>query len=129
MSAGTDGVTMAEKAHAGWPRGVPDWVAELAAVADARGLKPTAKCIGYSFSVVSQIIHGSYPGDIGRVEQMVRGALMSLEVECPAFGEIGRDQCLRWQRAPFIPTNAARARLRRVCNETCPNYRKGNNDA
>lgn len=121
--------TMTDKARRAWGAELPEWVEELASLAQDKGLKGAAARIGYSTSVVSNVINNCYRGDMSRVEQMVRGALMGAQVLCPALGDLRRDQCLRWQRQPFVPTNAARARLHRVCNATCEHYRKGGSDA
>lgn len=111
--------TMGEKAALAWGS-LPDWVAELARLADARGLTATAAKIGYSTAVVSQVIGGKYPGDLTKVEERVRGALMGLTVACPVLGEIGRDVCLSTQAQPFAVTNSTRTRVYRACRSGCP---------
>lgn len=111
--------TMAQKAEAAW-RDVPDWVAELAGLADREGLRTAAKRVGYSPSAISTVINGYYRGDLVRVEEIVRGALMGDAVDCPVLGEIGRDQCLAWQKKPFAATSSARAAVYRACRGGCP---------
>lgn len=101
---------------------LPDWVEELANLADATSLKAAALKIGYSHSAASTIISGKYKGDLGRVEQMVRGALMALTVDCPVLGEIGRDRCLTEQKEPFRATSRHRAQLFHAC-KICPQRR------
>jgi hypothetical protein len=101
-----------------------DWLVELASLADREGLGGVEKVIGYSRSAISNVINGKYPGDLDRVEQMVRGALMSLTVNCPILGEIGRDQCLKEQKEPFRATSRHRAQLFHAC-KVCPNRRSG----
>lgn len=115
--------TMAEKARAAWPHGVPDWVEELAGLADRAGLRGAEKAIGYATSTLSQVINGSYRGDLDRVEAKVRGALMGMVVSCPVLGAIGRDQCLDHQKAPRATTNSTRMRLYRACRSGCPHAR------
>jgi hypothetical protein len=107
-------------ARAAWAPDAPEWVIALAASAQELGQKAAGDLIGYSGSTVSEIISNRYRGDLGRAEQMVRGALMGATVICPVLDEIGRDQCRREQSAPFRATNSTRARLRRACR-TCPN--------
>ncbi|WP_246676580.1 MULTISPECIES: transcriptional regulator [unclassified Mesorhizobium] len=102
---------------------MPDWVAELVAVADAEGLGGAEKRVGYSRSAISTIIAAKYNGDLDRVEQMVRGALMSETVVCPILGDIGRDRCLTEQKEPFRATSRHRAQLFHAC-KTCPQRRK-----
>lgn len=101
----------------------PDWLAELAQIADARGLKFVADELDYSRSTISQVISGKYPGDLNRVEQLVRGAFMGLTVQCPVLGEVGRDRCLSEQKKPFMATSAMRAQLFHSCRSGCPNAR------
>ncbi|MBD8890174.1 transcriptional regulator [Roseibium litorale] len=109
---------MAAKAEDAWTI-VPDWVSELALMADAKGLASAAGRIGYSTAVVSQVIGAKYPGDLTKVEDKVRGALMGLTVICPVLGEIGRDYCLSQQAKPFAATNSTRTRVYRACRSGC----------
>lgn len=110
------------KALAAWGDPLPEWIDELARLADAEGLAGAEKRIGYSRSAVSTILAGKYAGDLDRVEQMVRGALMAETVDCPVLGEIGRDRCLTEQKEPFRATSRMRAQLFHCC-KTCPNRR------
>ncbi len=108
----------------------PEWLAELARLADAAGLTGCATKIGYSKAAISNVLNGKYgKGDLGRVEEMVRGALMSETVDCPVIGEIGRDRCLREQREPFRATSAFRAQLFHACRGGCPHARATQEDA
>ena len=113
------------KAKAGWGTPLPEWVAELARLADAEGLPGAEKRVGYSRSAISTVLSGKYKGDIERVAEMVQGALMALKVECPVLGQIGRDQCLTEQKEPFRATSRHRAQLFHAC-KTCPNARRNN---
>jgi len=97
---------------------------ELRRVAGAEGQAKTAKRIGYSASVVSQVLKGSYRGDVSAVRQAVEGALLSGKVDCPVLGEIRANQCLGFQRQRLAATNPHRVRLHRTC-PTCPNSRSG----
>lgn len=106
----------------------PDWLVELATFADQAGLKRSGEKLGYSPATISQTISGQYRGDIGRVEEAVRGALMGLEVTCPVLGEIGRDRCLKEQKQPFRSTSALRAQLYHACRRPCPNARTHGGD-
>ena len=116
-------LSMLDKARAGWDRRAPDWVEELALLADREGLRGAEKAIGYSRSTVSEVIGGVYRGDLARVEQKVRGALMGLSVECPVLGEIGRDRCLDHQLFRRSTSNSFRMRLYRACRSGCPHSR------
>lgn len=116
-------VSFADKAAAIWGNQTPDWIAELVRFADAEGLAGAERRVGYSRSAISSIIAGKYKGDIDRVEQMVRGALMAETVECPVLGPLGRNACLDWQAKPFAPTSSHRMTMHRAC-KTCPQRRK-----
>ncbi|MBO0346015.1 transcriptional regulator [Roseibium sp. CAU 1637] len=114
---------MHEKAAAAWNGQLPEWVSELANLADRDGLNACARRLGYSAAVISQTISAKYPGDLSKVEDKVRGALMGAVVDCPILGEIGRDTCLSWQKKPRAVTNAMRTKLHRACRSGCPHSR------
>lgn len=122
-------VSMVDKAATAWGT-LPDWVRELAGLADREGLSGAAARIGYSPATTSQVINGKYGGDLSKVEERVRGALMGLTVACPVVGDLSRNLCLDWQRKPYAPTSAHRARMFRACRAGCPHSRvKGGGDA
>ena len=116
------GPSFVEKAAAAYSP-VPEWIAELARLADHEGLKGAARRINYAPSAVSFVLNGKYSGDMVRVEAMVRGALMAETVDCPVLGEIGRDRCLTEQKEPFRATSRHRAQLFHACKR-CPNASK-----
>ena len=101
---------------------MPDWLVELAQLADAEGLGGAEKRIGYSRSAISTVLNGKYLGDMARVEEMVRGALMAATVHCPVLGELPRNQCLDWQKKPYAPTSSYRVQMFVAC-QNCPNAR------
>lgn len=106
------------KAHASWG-GAPDWVVALAEAANASSLSLAGKRISYAASTVSQVISGSYKGDMARMEEMVRGAFMAATVDCPEQGEMARNVCLEWQRRPYTDVSAMHIRMWRAC-QRCP---------
>lgn len=125
-----NGLSMQQKASKAWDGGVPDWVAELAEMAERQGLNACASRLGYSPAVISQTIGNKYQGDLSKVEDKVRGALMGATVLCPVLGEIGRDVCLGWQAKPKAVTNSTRSKLYRACRNRCPHSRlKGGSHA
>ncbi|MEQ1673200.1 MAG: transcriptional regulator, partial [Hyphomicrobium sp.] len=77
---------------------VPDWVLVLAETCDAQSLRKVADRLGYSASVLSRVLNGKYDGDIERVAEKVRGALLGQTVMCPVVDEIARDRCLDNQK-------------------------------
>ena len=117
-------ITFVLKATAAWSP-APDWVICLAGEADRIGQPATAKRIDYSAATVSQVISNSYRGDLRRVEQMVRGALMGAVVDCPVKGEMGLNVCLKWQDKPFAATSADRTRMYHACRSGCPHSKHG----
>ena len=122
--ANGDARSFVEKAIDCWTM-VPEWVEELAKLADAEGLKGAGERIGYSGSAVSQVINNKYGnGDLGRVEEKVAGALMGAVVWCQGVGDdVPRHTCLDWQKKPFVASSPDRARMFRACRNNCPNFR------
>lgn len=103
----------------------PTWLQVLRETAAPKGGQArAAERIGYSPAVVSQVLKGTYKGDLKAVQQKVEGALMGLTVDCPVIGELPRNRCLEYQRQGFAATNHMRVQLSRACPE-CPNRRGG----
>lgn len=100
-----------------------DWIETLRAEAERTSQGRTAARIGYSSTVVCRVLAGDYTGDLGSVEDAVRGALMGETVECPVIGDIPRNRCIEHQRKPFSATNPMRVQLYRACRDACPNSR------
>lgn len=119
-----DAKRFVDKALEAWGEPLADWILELAQLADVEGLGGCAARINYSRSAISNVINNKYGnGDIGRVEAMVRGALLDETVGCPVLGDIGRDRCLQEQNEPFRATSAFRAHLYHACRSKCPHSR------
>jgi hypothetical protein len=108
------------KARASWDGRPPAWVTALAEEATRSSGARAAKRIGYSPAVVTHVIANTYTGDLKRVAEKVRGALMGVTVQCPVLGEIGRDRCLDEQAVGFCGTSSIRSRLYRACRSGCP---------
>jgi len=103
-----------EAAAAAWGS-VPPWVTALAERVTADGLAAAGRRCGYSAATLSYVLANKYRGDIGRVEQAVRGAFLNERVMCPVVGEIGRDRCLKEQKRDDVGVSAARTRLYHKC--------------
>ena len=116
------GASAVDRARTHWGADLPAEVAALAAACDASTGKAVAATLGYSPALVSHVLANRYPGDMERVFEKIRGALMGATLECPVLGEIGRHRCLDEQRRPFAATNSIRARLYHACR-ACPNNR------
>jgi hypothetical protein len=116
------GTRAASSAKIGWNGMAPEWVRALAAACAGTTQAAIGRRLGYSASVVNQVIRGNYKGDLARVEAAVRGAFMSECVICPVLGEIGRDVCLAHQRRGFDATSSVRAQLYHACRKPCVHY-------
>ncbi len=97
------------------------WLEVLELECQRKSQKRIGEDIGYSSAVVNQVLQGKYRGDIGAVEQAVRGAYMGETVFCPVLGEIGMNACMQHQRARYAATNPTRIKLFRACRAGCPN--------
>lgn len=112
------------RAAAAW-RPVPDWVRALAEACERESQAKVARRIGYSPSVVTQVLGATYRGDLAAVEHAVRGAFLGSTVSCPVLGEIDTVECRKHQRRPYAATaNHLQVRLFKACR-TCPNRRSG----
>lgn len=98
------------------------WLDELRRYRDQYGGVRAAAAIGYSPAVVSQVLKGTYKGDLQAVKAKVEGALLGLTVDCPVVGELTRNRCLEYQRLPFAASNPLRVRFAQMC-PICPHYR------
>jgi hypothetical protein len=116
----TDFVAIAREA---WGDRLPDWVLELAEEATRTSGTAVAKRLNYSGAIVTQVVRRKYPGNLARVEGVVRGALMGATVQCPILGEIGRNRCLDEQKKPNSGTSSIRSKLYRACRGGCPHSR------
>lgn len=99
----------------------PRWISVLRGQCREHTQARVAEAIGYSAAVVSQVLSGSYRGDLQRVERAVRGAFLGEVVICPVLGEIPTNRCLEIQRQPYASTNPQRVRLYRACRAGCAN--------
>lgn len=115
------------KAHTAWGENVPAWIVILAEACNRSSQSAVAKDLGYSGSAISLVIGNNYNGDLVRIEQMVRGALMAETVRCPILGELERNVCEAWQRKPFATTSSHRIRMHQACRSGCPNSRISSN--
>lgn len=113
-------MTTFELAATAWGAALPDWVRILANHCDRSTQREAAEAIGYSASVVNQVLANTYKGNLSRVQSAVEGAFMGSVVACPVLGELPQQDCLRHQRQPFNPSNPMRVRLYRACHTTCP---------
>ena len=114
--------TRVEKLTDAWGTYPEDWMLVLAQETDRRGsAREVAEIIGYSPSIISAVINGSYNGTYRHIEQAVRETLMRLSVECPVLGNISGEKCSGHQRVKTVTaTNPQTVRLFRACRSGCP---------
>lgn len=122
----TDLRTRAEIARACWGCNVAEPILRLALEADRLGgglggEEQVARTIGYSKSVVYEVLRNRYRGRLDRVEAAIRAALMRDAIICPALRrEISGAQCLANQARPYSTASPEAARLYHACRSGCP---------
>ncbi len=104
-----------------------NWQDVLRAACVASSQSKVAERLGYSTSVVSQVLNGKYNGDVKAVQTKVEGVLMGKTVDCPVVGELPRNRCLEYQRQAFAATNHLRVQLARACVTCTHNHSKKGN--
>lgn len=103
----------------------PEWITELRQMCLEASQQKIAKAMGYSASTINQILQGSYGAKrLAGVEKAFNGAFKSRQVSCPILGDIGAQDCRRYQRRPYVNSNYHRARLYKAC-KSCPNNNSG----
>ena len=108
----------------------PDWVLVLAEACNMENQTAVGKRMNYSGSTISQVLSNTYPGDMDRLEQVVRGVLMAETVICPRLGETSRNVCQQWQRRPFSTASSNAVAMYQACRAGCPHSRLlGGDDA
>jgi hypothetical protein len=108
-------------AQEAWGADLPDWVEALVAECERSSQSKVAKALGYSPSVVSDTLRNRYPGDMQKVEDIIRGKFLSGTRDCPFIGSIALDVCVKWQERAGSDDliNTLHTRMRRACN-SCP---------
>jgi hypothetical protein len=103
-------------AREAWGDQIPVWVATLARECDRTNQRQVAQRLGKSGGYVSRIINAKYAGDYFEAEQQVQAILNADKVDCPAFGTIPLETCLRSRRRKSPATNA----MQRSFDQHCP---------
>lgn len=96
------------------------WLEELAEQCLRTSQKKVADKLHVSAALINQVLKGKYPGDLSRIEQLVKGAFMQYSVICPVLGEIEKHKCLFHQARDFAATNPQRVMLHKACRSGCP---------
>lgn len=100
---------------------LPDWVKALADECDLTSQNQASRRLGYSASVVSNVLRNTYAGSMAAVEDTVRGTLMNEEIACLGLGKINKRDCRDWRKRSrdYTPHNALYVTMFRACNR-CP---------
>lgn len=102
----------------------PGWLDVLREACERNTQAAVGRRLGYSASVISSVLSGTYRGDLARVERAVRGALMGDRVDCPVLGSIRLDTCIGAQRRTLTEArHELVARLWRACRSGCVHSR------
>jgi len=96
------------------------WLEELAEQCLRTSQKKVADKLQVSTALINQVLKEKYPGDLTRIEQLVKGAFMQYSVTCPVLGEIEKHKCLFHQARDFAATNPQRVMLHKACRSGCP---------
>ncbi len=101
-----------------------EWLHALANECDRTSQSTVADRLGVSATMINQALKGIYPSQkgLGRLQDLVEGALMGTTVNCPVLDEVTRDICIEKQELPFAATNPQRVKLYKAC-KACPNRR------
>ncbi len=110
-----------ETVNAAWGAECPDWVMTLAHACIETSQNKVAARIGRSAALVSQVLRAKYPGDLGAVEELVRGHFERAVVDCPALGFLPTHECRMWRERArtFVNSNSLRVQMYRAC-QRCP---------
>lgn len=95
------------------------WLEELRSQCTQKSQAEVSRELGVSSAMISQVLKDKYPGDLSRLEKLVRGEYLGETVACPVLGELELDNCQRYQRERGTTHNPLRVQLYRACKK-CP---------
>ncbi|UWQ93009.1 helix-turn-helix transcriptional regulator [Rhodobacteraceae bacterium M382] len=108
-----------------WGDTLPDWVRTLVKECDESSQNQVARKLGISSTVVSQVIHNNYPGNLENIAGRVSDVFEQKEIECPALGLIQGEACLQWRDQMGTTSSVPiRVQMDRACR-CCPRGQKG----
>ncbi len=102
----------------------PEYVIVLRDACNRQSQSVVAKRLGYSTTVINQVLKSKYKGDLDRVKSAIEGALLGVTVTCPILGPLISNKCLELQSLPFAATNPQRVKIYKACRK-CENNRTG----
>lgn len=108
-------------------RSVNAWRQVLQEECDRTSQGKVATLLGYSPTVINQVLKRVYPGNTNKVQAKVEGAFMGVTVDCPVVGTLARNLCIENQGRPFAATNPQRVALYSACRNGCPHSQIGDN--
>lgn len=97
-----------------------DWLEVLRDHCTKSSQSKVAQRLGYSSSLICQVLKGKYLGDLKGVEIKVRAVLIGERVECPVLGDTAKTVCLEEQSKAFAATSHLRVQLWIACRSDCP---------
>ena len=109
------------RARTGWGDPLPDWIEALAKECASSSQSKVAARLDRSGALVSNVLAGTYTGDMEAIEERVRKLLLADTVNCPALGPMTPDACQMWRdrwRNP-APSNTLNVTMLRACG-VCP---------
>ncbi len=95
----------------------PKWLQELKKQCELTNQRRVAEMLGYSQTVINQVLKGIYRGDLSKVEAKIRGAFLGETVGCPILGELEINKCINYQSSQST-ANCLRVSMRKTC-PTC----------
>lgn len=108
-----------------WGTALPDWINVLVQECDRTSQNSVATKLGFSPTVVSQVIRNRYPGNMAKIEANTRDVFMNAPVECPALqAKIASATCLNYRRIAETWNHGSpfRVKMIRACR-ACPKFK------
>lgn len=85
------------------------------AIAEHGSQAKVAKLLGYSSATISQVMSGSYGGQLDAFLTRVEEVFGKSEINCPVLGTIILPECVEERRKPFTTANPHRVRMFQAC--------------
>lgn len=104
------------------PQPEPEWLMALKTACLESSQAAVARQLGVSASTTSQVLNGTYKGNVKRIQTLIEGRLMNQTVACPIAGDIPKHKCLEHQirDVRMATVNPLYSRLYRACRSGCP---------
>lgn len=100
-----------------------DWLRALKVECERTSQAATARKLGVSSPMLSQVLSGTYPASTRSIEEKVRAHIIGEFVECPVMERITKKFCLDWQdrakRGAHV-NSALHGQVFKCCLGDCP---------